>query len=175
LGDEGRRDVPSEIQMNSQLGLIEEDEAEENRKYEALRGDTSNLYQSDHIDLGDHNIDQPCEDYLPDEKNIDQPCENYLSDEKRVKYDKLNPSMQPGSLFPNMKEFRIAIRHYAIKHEFKLGIDVTSTTRYVGYCKGGDSPWRIYTREEKKRLPTIVVCYFLFCNQSFCNFLFVGY
>eukprot|EP00267_Zea_mays_P048448 XP_020401016.1 uncharacterized protein LOC103642661 [Zea mays] len=32
--------------------------------------------------------------------------------------------MQPGSLFPNMKEFRIAMRQYAIKHEFELGIDV---------------------------------------------------
>jgi hypothetical protein len=136
--------------MYSQLGLIEEDEAKENRRDEALQGGTGNLYQSDHIDLGDHNIDQPCEDYLPDEK--------------RVKYDKINPSIQLGSLFPNMKEFRIAIRHYAIKHEFELGIDVTSTTRYVGYCKGGDCPWRIYAWEENKGLPTIVVCYFLFCN-----------
>lgn len=56
-----------------------------------------------------------------------------------------------------MKEFRIAMRQYAIKHEFELGIEVTSTTRYVGYCKGGDCPWRIYAREEKKGLPTIVV------------------
>jgi hypothetical protein len=55
-----------------------------------------------------------------------------------------------------MKEFRIAMRQYAIKHEFELGIDVTSTTRYVGYCKGGDCHWRIYAREEKKGLPTIV-------------------
>jgi hypothetical protein len=106
--------------------------------------------------LGNHNIDQPCEDYLPDEK--------------RVKYDEINPSMQPGSLFPNMKEFRIAMRQYAIKHEFELGIDVTSTTRYVGYCKCDDCPWRIYAWEEKKVLPTIVVCYFLYSNQSFCNF-----
>jgi hypothetical protein len=136
------------MQMYSQLGLIEEDEAEENRRDEALRGGTSNLDESDHIDSGDHNIDQPCEDYLPDEK--------------RVKYDKINPSMQPSNLFANMKKFRIAMRQYAIKHEFELGIDVTSTTRYVGYCKGGDCPWRIYAREEKKGLPTIVVCYFFF-------------
>ena len=58
--------------------------------------------ESDHIDSGDDNIDQQCEDDLPDEK--------------RVKYDKINPSIQPGSLFPNMKEFRIAMRQYAIKH-----------------------------------------------------------
>jgi hypothetical protein len=106
------------------------------------------LDESNHIDSGDHNIDQPCEDYLPDEK--------------RVKYDKINPSMQPDSLSPNMKEFKIAMRQYTIKHEFELGIDVTSTTRYVGYSKGGDCPWRIYAWEEKKELPTIVVCNFPF-------------
>jgi hypothetical protein len=108
--EEGRRDVLSEMQMYSQLGLIEEDETKENRRDEALRGGISNLDESDHIDLGDHNIDQPCEDYLPDEKI--------------VKYDKINPSMQPDNLFPNMKEFRIAMRQYAIKDEFELGIDV---------------------------------------------------
>ena len=89
--EEGRRDVPSETQMYSQLGLIEEDEAEENRRDEALRGGTTNFDESDHVDSGDQNTDQPCEDYLPDEK--------------RAKYDKINPSMQPGSLHPNMKEF----------------------------------------------------------------------
>jgi hypothetical protein len=88
---EGRCDVPSEMQMYSQLGLIEEDEAKKNRRDEDLRGGTSNLDQSDPIDLGDHNIDQPCEDYLPDEK--------------RGMYDKINPSTQPDSLHPNMKEF----------------------------------------------------------------------
>jgi hypothetical protein len=154
--EEGRRDVPSEMHMYSQLRLIEEYEAEENRRDEALGGGTSNLDQSDHIDLGDHNIDQPCEVYLPDKK--------------RVMYDKINPSMQPDSLFPNMKEFQIAMRQYAIKHEFELRIDVTSITRYVGYCKGGDCPWKIYAWEENKGLPTIIVYYFLFCNQSFCNF-----
>ena len=111
---------------------------------EKAQENTSNLDQSEPINFGDNIIDQSCEDYLPNEK--------------RVQYDKINPSMQPGSLFPNMKEFRIAMRQYAIKHEFELGIDVTSTTRYVGYCKGGDCPWRIYAREEKKGLPTIVVC-----------------
>ena len=91
--EEGRHDVPSEMHMYSQLGLIEEDEAEENRRDEALRGGATNLDESDHIDSGDDNIDQQCEDDLPDEK--------------RVKYDKINPSMQPDSLFPNMKNLEL--------------------------------------------------------------------
>jgi hypothetical protein len=142
--EEGRRDVPSEMQMYSQLGLNEEDKAKENKRDETVLGGTSNLDQLEPINVGDNSIDQPMEDFLPNEK--------------RVMYDKMNPSMQPGSLFPNMKEFRIAMRQYVIKHEFELGIDVTSTIRYVGYCKGGDCHWRIYAREEKKGLPTIVVC-----------------
>jgi hypothetical protein len=142
--EEGSRDVLSEMQMYSQLGLNEGENAQDNTRDEAVLGGTSNLDQSEPINFGDNTIDQTFEDYLPNEK--------------RVMYDKMNPSMQPGSLFTNMKEFRIAMRQYAIKHEFELGIDVTSTTRYVGYCKGGDCPWRIYAREEKKRLPTIVVC-----------------
>jgi hypothetical protein len=132
------------MQMYSQLGLNEGEKAQENTRDEAILGGTSNLDQSEPTNFGDNTIDQSFEDYLPNEK--------------RVMYDKMNPSMQPGSLFPNMKEFRIAMRQYAIKHEFELGIDVTSTTRYVRYCKGGDCPWRIYAREEKKGLPTIVVC-----------------
>jgi hypothetical protein len=148
--EEGRCDVPSEMQMYCNLGLNEGEKAEENARDEAFnegekaQENTSNLDQSEPITFGDNTIDQSFEDYLPNEK--------------RVMYDKMNPSMQPGSLFPNMKEFQIAMRQYAIKHEFELRIDVTSTTRYVGYCKGGDCPWRIYAREEKKELPTIVVC-----------------
>jgi hypothetical protein len=130
--------------MYSQLGLNEGEKAQENTRDEAILGGTSNLDQLEPTNFGDNTIDQSFEDYLPNEK--------------RVMYDKMNPSMQHGSLFPNMKEFGIAMRQYAIKHEFELGIDVTSTTRYVRYCKGGDCPWRIYAREEKKGLPTIVVC-----------------
>jgi hypothetical protein len=148
--EEGRRDVASEMEMYCNLGLNEGETGKENVRDEAVKEgekaqeNTSNLDQLEPINFGDNHIDRSFEDYLPNEK--------------RVQYDKMNPSMQPGSLFPNMKEFRIAMRQYAIKHEFELGIDVTSTTRYVGYCKGGDCPWRIYAREEKKGLPTIVVC-----------------
>jgi hypothetical protein len=66
----GRRDVPSEMQMYSQLGLNEEDKAKENRRDEAVLGGTSNLDQLEPIDFGDNTIDQPCEDYLPNEKRV---------------------------------------------------------------------------------------------------------
>jgi hypothetical protein len=48
--EEGKCDVPSETQMYSQLRLIEEDKAEENRRDEDLRGGTTNFDESYHID-----------------------------------------------------------------------------------------------------------------------------
>ena len=84
------------MQMYSELGLNEEDKAKENRRDETDFGETdlggrNNIDQSQPTNHGDNSIDQPMEDFLPNEK--------------RVVYDKMNPSMQPGSLFPNMKEF----------------------------------------------------------------------
>lgn len=55
--EEGRRDVPSEMQMYSQLGLNEEDKAKENKRNEAVLGGTSNLDQSEPINFGDNSID----------------------------------------------------------------------------------------------------------------------
>jgi hypothetical protein len=134
LDEEGRVQVPCENEVYCSLGLNSDDEAAKNRKRDRFysSGTTSHSQERVHIDNEDHHGDEACEDYI--------------LDEKRVVYNRMNPSMQPGCLFPNMKEFWIAMRQYAIKHEFELGIDVTSTTRYVGYCKGGDCPWRIYAR-----------------------------
>jgi hypothetical protein len=39
-----------------------------------------------------------------------------------------------------MKEFRLAMRQYAIDKEFELGIEATDKIRYRGYCRGGDCP-----------------------------------
>jgi hypothetical protein len=52
--EEGRHDVPSEMEMYSQLGLNEEDKAKENKRDEAGLGGTSNLDQSEPINLGDN-------------------------------------------------------------------------------------------------------------------------
>jgi hypothetical protein len=123
LDEEGRVQVPCENEVYCNLGLNSDDEAEKNRNRDTFysSGTTSHSQERVDIDNEEHHGDEECEDYIPDEK--------------RVVYNRINPSMQPGCLFPNMKEFRIAMRQYAIKHEFELGIDVTSTTRYVGQCQ----------------------------------------
>jgi hypothetical protein len=54
-------------------------------------------------------------------------------------FDRNNPVMKPDNLYHNMKEFRLAMRQYAIDKEFELGVEATDRTRYRGYCRG----WRL--------------------------------
>jgi hypothetical protein len=49
--EEGRHDVPSEMQMYSQLGLNEGEKTHENTRDEAVLGGTSNLDQSEPINF----------------------------------------------------------------------------------------------------------------------------
>jgi hypothetical protein len=55
-------------------------------------------------------------------------------------FDRNNSMMEPGSLYLNMMEFKLAMRQYVIDKEFELGIEATNTMRYRGYCRGGDCP-----------------------------------
>jgi hypothetical protein len=57
----------------------------------------------------------------------------YIQEERAGMYSMLNPVMRVGSLYPNMKVFRLAMRHYAIQREFELGIECPSTSRYRGF------------------------------------------
>jgi hypothetical protein len=48
-----------------------------------------------------------------------------------------------GTIYPNMKDFRLAVRQYAINKEFELGIEATNKSKYRGYCKGDACTWSI--------------------------------
>jgi hypothetical protein len=64
--------------------------------------------------------------------------------------------MEVGTMYPNMDEFRLAVRQYAINKEFNLGVDKSCRTRYRAYCKSGDEggpcPWRINGNKQKGQL-----------------------
>jgi hypothetical protein len=72
-----------------------------------------------------------------------------------------NPVMMLESRYKDMATFRLAIRQFAINHEFELGIEATSRSRFRGYCKGGGCPRRINARVERPGSATIIVC---LCN-----------
>ncbi|WVZ54239.1 hypothetical protein U9M48_005065 [Paspalum notatum var. saurae] len=40
-----------------------------------------------------------------------------------VSYDRDNPSMNVGSIYPNMREFRLALAQHALKHEFEFNTE----------------------------------------------------
>jgi len=55
-----------------------------------------------------------------------------------ISYDKNNPSMKVGTQYPTMEEFKLAVRTYAIKKEFHLGVEKSTTKKYRAFCKSGD-------------------------------------
>jgi hypothetical protein len=62
-------------------------------------------------------------------------------------YDKEDPLMVVGSTYPRMIEFKIALSHHAIKHEFEYHTEKSAPYRFRAYCsrcKEDKCPWKLY-------------------------------
>ena len=95
----------------------------------------------------------PSEDaYLTDEEDQQLlteaaiPVDDKIAQEEEIAYDKENPRMYVGALFPSMEEFRMAIKQYAINNEIDIWGYKTDKKRYLGLCRGIKCPWRITAR-----------------------------
>ena len=64
--------------------------------------------------------------------------DDYLPGERTVVHDPNRPNMDLGTVYSNMKEFRLAVRQFAINKEFELHIVKTDPTRYITDCNGED-------------------------------------
>ena len=53
-------------------------------------------------------------------------------------YDKENPVIEVGKLFPSMKEFRMCFKTYAVKHEFDAKTVWTDRKKFYARCRGFD-------------------------------------
>ena len=62
--------------------------------------------------------------------------DDYLPGEETMMHDPNRPSMDLGTVYPNMKKFRLAVRQFAIRVEFELHIVKRDLTRYIADCKG---------------------------------------
>jgi hypothetical protein len=62
------------------------------------------------------------------------PRVDFLPHETRAVYDSNHPVMEIGSLYASMTEFMLAMRQYAIDKEFELGIEASTSKKYIGYC-----------------------------------------
>jgi hypothetical protein len=53
-------------------------------------------------------------------------------------YDKENPVIEVGRIFPSMDEFRMCFRTYAVRHEFETETKWTDKKKFYAVCKGFD-------------------------------------
>ena len=61
--------------------------------------------------------------------------------------------MDLGIVYPNMKEFRLIVRHFAINKEFELHIVKTDPIRYIADCNEEDCLWHLVGRRHPDGAP----------------------
>lgn len=141
-----------EDKMYDLLGLKKEDES-----VRVLR-QADNDANTAHVDADIKNVDA---------KDIDGaalPVDDGTSEEQFTVFDRDNPKMVVGDTFPSMDPFRMALKHYAIKKEFDIKINMSQPKKYMAVCKGsedGNCPWKI-TAKKKQEGKTVVVRTYLF-------------
>jgi hypothetical protein len=54
-------------------------------------------------------------------------------------YDRDNPDMFVGTLYPSMPEFKLAVKQHSIVKEFELGTEKSDPKRFRGFCKSKDA------------------------------------
>ncbi|KAM0917756.1 hypothetical protein ACQ4PT_009202 [Festuca glaucescens] len=100
--------------------------------------------------------DYVCEDESEDESDDDNEDEAEVDEDEEVhepnhapnvEYDKEDPPMTVGSKYPNMHEFKLAIRQHVVKRDFEFNTEKSGPRRFTAYCKRKDEddcPWRLH-------------------------------
>jgi hypothetical protein len=134
--EEDRMEIVSEEQLYVMLGLRDEDERAQKREEDnqMVRAMHRTVQSDDTVGAA-----IPVTDSIPDEVII--AC------------DKDHPSMDLGTIYPTMTDFRMAVRQLAINKEFALGTEKSDKKRFRGFCKSSaDCPWRIVgTRQDDNK------------------------
>jgi len=63
-------------------------------------------------------------------------------------YDRDNPDMSVGQIYPSMPEFRMAVKHHSIVKEFELGTEKSDKKRFRGFCRSGGCQWIIRAKTQ---------------------------
>lgn len=140
--DEGRIEMISEEQIWDLLGLRDEDESAKKK-------------EEDNAKSGKICVPRQMEDNEGGAAVVT----DSIPDEIVISYDKENPVMDLGSLYPTMDEFRMALRQFAIHNEFDLGTHKSDKKRFRGFCKSSeDCPWRIVgSRQDDNRSVKVLI------------------
>ena len=94
--------------------------------------------------------------------------DDYLPGERTVVHDPNRPNMDLGTVYSNMKEFRLAVRQFAINKEFELHIVKTDPTRYIADCNGEDCPSHLVGRRQPDGCTVMVLTCILRSVNFFC-------
>jgi hypothetical protein len=68
------------------------------------------------------------------------PVNDDLGDEPMFGWDRDNPDISVGTLYPCMDDFRMAVKQHAIVNEFELGTEKSDKQRFRGYCSSKGCP-----------------------------------
>ncbi|XP_025806742.1 uncharacterized protein LOC112885310 [Panicum hallii] len=140
--EEDRMEIVSEEQLYVMLGLRDEDERAQKREEDnqMVRAMHRTVQSDDTVGAA-----IPVTDSIPDEVII--AC------------DKDHPSMDLGTIYPTMTDFRMAVRQLAINKEFALGTEKSDKKRFRGFCKSSaDCTWRIVgTRQDDNKSTKVTV------------------
>jgi hypothetical protein len=82
-------------------------------------------------------------------------------DELITIYDKENPIIAVGKLFPNMGEFRMCFKTYAVKKEFDAKTMWTNREKFYVRCRGydgGAKPCKWYISARRQALQVVYFC-----------------
>ena len=71
-------------------------------------------------------------------------------------------------MYPNMKEFRVAMKQFAINEEFELHLVKTDKKRYIANCNADGCPWHINGRTQPDKTTVKVYNYLLTLCHHFC-------
>jgi len=77
-----------------------------------------------------------------------------------VDYDKNDPPLAVGTMYPNMKEFKVSLSQHAIKHKFEFNIEKSAPSRYRVYCSRRDKdncPWRLHASTMQNMCTIMVI------------------
>jgi len=84
-------------------------------------------------------------------------------------WDKEDLDMSVGTLYPNMVEFRMAVKQHAIVHEFELGTEKSDKTRFRGFCRAEGCPWKIRARTQADKTVRVQIFSYGIHFLQLCN------
>jgi hypothetical protein len=150
--------ICDENEMYVFLGLGDEDE-EMNRTH----SEPSNF--ASHFSSESNSFD-------PSDLDAAMPVDDENAEMLNILHDVDHPDLKLGTLYPSMKEFRLAVRQYAINEEFELGITKSDRSRYRVYCKRNDCTCSWKLNGSRRPDSSVMVLTFLL-SLSNCIVVFI--